>query len=369
MIKIKSVLTALGNQKINEKLKKFKKLNILGNDIKTQEEILKFLEMNEVVDFLILNENLKGKYELKDLLIKIKKLNNQTKVILITNKKDKNIKVYKKINYKFLNEKNISNMIKEKEIFLNSNIKMDNYINENEKKGKIITLLGSNSVGKSIFSLIFSKNLEKKKILIIDFDVFNKSLHRLLRIKNYSGTIHKNIKNNNFKQILNNFEKSIIKSEFNIDLVSAINLIFDYNNQKNPNELKNIIKNFQKNYDFIIIDSSTECFFEYTKEITKISDKLIFISGINDLDIKKSEKILKIYNEEWNIPTDKINIILNDNTKNLKKILKFNDIFKNYNIIGKIKLSDYYDFLINKNKNKKSEIENEIKKIKNIINK
>ena len=53
------------------------------------------------------------------------------------------------------------------------------------------------------------------------------------------------------------------------------------------------------------------------------------------------------------------NMQLND------EILK--DIFKQYNILGKIQLNDYYDLIINKNMSKKSKLHKEIENIKKQI--
>ncbi len=68
------------------------------------------------------------------------------------------------------------------------------------------------------------------------------------------------------------------------------------------------------------------------------ADNCIFISGTNLLEIKKSNNLLKIYTEEWNIEKNKISVIFNKITKNSidNKILKI--IFSDYNIIRKNKI-------------------------------
>ena len=81
------------------------------------------------------------------------------------------------------------------------------------------------------------------------------------------------------------------------------------------------------------------------------------------LEIKKSQKLLEIYTNEWDVPKENIKIIFNKYTRQSldDEILK--DIFKNYEILGKIKLSDYYDLAINKNNANRKEIQKDIKNI------
>lgn len=54
-------------------------------------------------------------------------------------------------------------------------------------------ILGNSGVGKSIFSVCFSNYLKNKKnkILIIDFDILNNSIHTIFGIKKYSNEVRK----------------------------------------------------------------------------------------------------------------------------------------------------------------------------------
>ena len=121
-------------------------------------------------------------------------------------------------------------------------------------------------------------------------------------------------------------------------------------------------------YDVIIIDTSSECFFNYTKDIIKKSNINILIVEPNLLEIQKSKNILKIYKEEWNIDNNKINILFNKFNKNSIDINILKIIFSEYNIIGKIDknikkeyLKIIEKYLMNRKK------QNFIKKIKNKI--
>ena len=114
-------------------------------------------------------------------------------------------------------------------------------------------------------------------------------------------------------------ENLIIKINNKLDLISGINLIFNRNDKISDEEMKKIIEKISKYYDMIIIDTTSECFFEYTKQIINVSDECIFLTEANLLELSKSKRILDLY-EKWNINKNKIKIIFN----------KFN---KNYNMI------------------------------------
>ena len=195
----------------------------------------------------------------------------------------------------------------------------------------------------------------------------NHSLHTLLGINKYDEKINKGIKKNDLINNSQNINKYIIKTNSNIDLLSGMNLILDSKYKLSYKRLKSIIENVKENYENIIFDTSSECFLDYTKEIINISEEAIFISGANLLEVKKSRKLLSIYEDEWNINKNKINIVFNKCTNKSvdDEILK--DIFKQYNILGKIQLNDYYDLIINKNMSKKSKLHKEIENIKKQI--
>lgn len=198
-------------------------------------------------------------------------------------------------------------------------------------------------VGKSVFTINMAISFKNKKILIIDLDILNNCLHTILGIKLLNKNKH-------------DLKKYIIKYNKNIDLISISQIL------KN-NEIENIkeyLNNLIKEYDYIFIDMSLECFENQNKKIMRKSYLNILLIEPNLTEIKKSQKILEMYNKEWKIKKQFINIIFNKyNINSIKeKILK--RLFEEYKIIGKINFDLDYNLLINKNYNCK----NEIKKIK-----
>ncbi len=343
---------------LNQKLRN-KEINILCGDILYKEGILEFLEKDNNIDFIILNENLSGNIKLEELTERIKLKNNKIKVILITKNHNNQIRVFRKLE-KIDAEKIESIILNKNSVFNMKTIPINDFFEDNTKDGKIISILGPNGIGKSIFSITFANSIKDKKILIIDFDVFNNSLKNLLGVKDRNDKVKGSLNLYQGNVDINDF---IVKIESNMDYLLSMNLIFNTDLQISSQRLRNIINKIRCKYDYIIIDTSAEGLIEYTKEIVKITDELIFISGANLLEIKKSQKLLEIYTKEWDIPKDIIKIIFNKYTKQSLDDEVLKQIFKNYEIIGKIKLSDYYDLAINKNKTNKKEIQKEINNI------
>lgn len=312
------------NEEIRKEIEELKELINNKNLVKNNKIINKKYSIKRIKNRLI--------KELKIITKKIFNKNNKNNNNYIDNNANNNLEI-NDLNTKYLDNKNIKKTI----------------IN-NLKNKKIISILGNCGSGKSVFSVLLSYGLKKykNKILIIDFDILNNSLHTILGVKKYSEKIKKIIKNNNFENQIN-INNLIIKINKKIDLISGINLLFDSQKKLDEDFIKNIIKRMSEIYDVIIIDTTSECFFEYTKELIKISDKSIFLTEANLIEISKSKRLLDIYFDEWNIEKNKINIIFNKYNKNCIDINLLKKIYIDYKIIGKIKIKNNYNLLINNN--------------------
>ena len=387
---MKKIITALAEPQLNNELKKEKDFIVIGKDIQYQEGVIEILETEKEVDFLIISEALPGNEKIENLIEKIKQINNEVNIVIILENKKEELEknLYSKnvylILYNKIEIKEIIKLIKNKKEDENEKIKKEindlkkiiieqNSKNKQNKRQKIkevkelnsqkeiICILGSGGVGKSIFTVNLAKSLiySKKKILIIDFDILNDSLHTILGVKRYSEKISKKIKENNLIKDKICLKELKIKINKRIDLISEINLLFDSKYKIDNIQFNNLFNDVKKFYDVIIIDTSSECFFNYTKDIIKKSNINIFIVEPNLLEIQKSKNILKIYKEEWNIDNNKINILFNKFNKNSIDINILKIIFSEYNIIGKIDINNKYNLIINKNANK---IDKNIKK-------
>ncbi len=66
------VITALLNKTVNEKLKEYKEIKVIMNDIQYQEGIIEALEINKNINVLILSELLPGQLNINELMKKLK---------------------------------------------------------------------------------------------------------------------------------------------------------------------------------------------------------------------------------------------------------------------------------------------------------
>ena len=400
-----NILTALKNPNINKKLKEKTDFNIIGNDIQYQEGILEMLQKNEEINLIIISELLPGEMDFKELIYKIKNINKNIEIIVFLNNEDEEIKNYliaKGVFNIFLNnEITVENLIeiinaknnsikeneineeirelkkiilgkenkktkkeesKKKQLVNFKNIicekinKIINKKNSNKNNYKIISVIGTHGVGKSSFCTIFAKLIKNKKILIIDFDILNSSINSIFNVKLYP----KKCKEKESKNINN----LIIKYSKNINLLCATKILVDENYKKIKNEFFNKLEDLKNKYDLIIIDNSSECFFEYTKQILNKSELILFLTEPNITELKKCRNLLDMYINNWKIKKEKINIIFNKTNKNSIYDKVLHTLFSDFNILGKIKLNINYNLIINKNSkaiNKK--IKNDYSKI------
>ena len=393
---MKKIITAIGNPKLNEELKLENDIKIICNDIQYQDGIFEILDNNEKIDIIIISETLEGNLDLIQLIEKIKIKDKNIEIIIILKEKKEELEnilfskgILKIIYNNQITIKEIINIIKNQNNNKSDNEELKKEINElkeiifeknngnkfnlyekNKKeiknifkeikdkiikkeidkkvKNKIISISGPSGIGKSIITVNLAKSLMyfKSKILIIDFDILNSSLHTILGVKKYPQKI-----NINNKIELNEINIDIFINKINkrIDLISATEILFEINKKIDYIKIERIINELKKRYNYIIIDTSSECFFDLTKIIFKISNKNIFITGTNILEIKKSIKLLNIYINEWKINKEKFNILFNKYDKNCIKANLLKNIFNEFNIIGFLKYDSKYNILINKN--------------------
>lgn len=404
---MKKIMTAIGDQNLNHKLKQENTFEVVADDIPYKEGIIDILESKQV-DFLILSELLPGEIELKELIEKIKGDNPKIQIILFLEKQNQELENYlyakgiyaifydnqieiskvielmkeesenkqlkreldelkqlviKKENNKlkireFLQRKN--EKMKNRKLLAIGHLKKEEIVNK-QGKSQVICISGTSGVGKSIFCVNLAKAFmeDKSKVLIIDFDVLNNSLHTILGIKKYSKKVANKIKTNNLLEPLQ-IEELIMKINSTIDLIAGISLLFDGQYQISKVKIKTILSKLKEKYDAIIIDTSSECFLDYTREVMKNSDINIFMVEPNLIEIKKAKNLLNIYINQWGMLKSDFHILFNKFNENSidNSILK--NIFSGFSILGKLSNSSQYNLLINRND--KKDLKKELKK-------
>lgn len=303
---------------MNIELTKEENIQVIEKDLLYQEAVIETIESNENIDYLLLNENLPGE-NLNEFINKIEKI-QPIKIILFVDKikKEQNqfqnqiYKIYengevtleeikriiKEENYTYELEQEIRNLKriieeknKEKEkSILNKLIKIEKE-KDYQKQGKVISIAGFGSFFKTRFIIDLINGIKNKQVILINMDVLDYE------------------KEDNLKTSLKD----------NIKVERASKILFHNNKTITKDELAKKINQYKKQYDYIIVNNSAECFFELNKRILNEADKILFVIEKNIKDIKISNNLLKIYENNWKIDTKKIDIVLN-NIKNPKDI-------------------------------------------------
>lgn len=224
--------------------------------------------------------------------------------------------------------------------------KINIFNNAQERKAKIILVLGLEGIGKSIFTVNMAQALKhiKKQTLIIDLDNTNNSIKTLFGIKKSSNSITREIYNKN-QEIDKN--EIVIKINKNTDLLSINKLVQKQQTDINKLQLTKNISELKNKYDAIIIDTKTQE--DYKNIESEEIDKIIFLTEANILQIKKTKKVLKEYITHEKIDKQKVNILFNKNKEDSIDFYILKDIFKEYNILGKIDNIKNCNTLINEN--------------------
>lgn len=361
------IITALGNENFNKKLKEKYLKNVYGNDIQYQEAVIEIIEKNQDIDLLILSSILPGELNIYEFINLLKYKNSKMEIIIILEKRNVKIEefiiakginniyynnstnlnqIIEKINElennenykeKILNkiiEKNkinylINNLIKKIIIKINKILQNKNKKN-NKKNNKIISIIGPPKIGKTIFSLFLSLNIKNKKILLIDL----------------------NIEKNNIIKIIENKEKNkkFDKEDFfswkkNIDIM-IINKEKSYQiNSEEETFLSKQFDNLKKNYDYIIIDFGD---IKDNVQLLKKIDINIILVEANLLGIDDVRKILYNLAIKQKVQKDNIKIVFNKHSITSISDRILNKIFMDFEIFGYVHYDKYYNLFVNK---------------------
>lgn len=394
---MKKLITAIEDPIFHKNLKERSTVSIWKEDILYPEAILEILQKERTIDGILLNTKILPKEEILFFIKQIQEFNKKIEIIVIIEKQNKLEGRLREIGIEKIfyeetvqiedilliteNKKNeIEEDLKEqirdlKELILKKENKKtkkqrQNLLKRHKKEitypQTIMSIIGTGGVGKSIVTINLANELKSycKKILLIDFDILNSSLHTILGISKYSKKVKNKMKNiipiteiqriSNINLLLDTLtiKDFVIKVNKKIDLLSGIDILFNSKRRIEPPKIEKLLQELKKTYDVILIDTSCECFYEYNKTLIECSNKAILITEANVSEIKKSKRLLEIYTKEWKIPKNKINILFNKTNSNSieKRILQ--TIFEDFLIIGFIQFQKRYTLLINKNMNR-----------------
>lgn len=161
-------------------------------------------------------------------------------------------------------------------------------------KGKIITVTSvKGGVGKTTFLLSLASTYakEKKRVLIIDMDLFSGDIAAILNagIKKDLYTIYEDITNNNFYGI----DSYLSKINDNIDLIAAPK---DprYAGKINSKFLNLLFSKVSSRYDVILIDTN-----HFLNEVNLVtfdnSNEILYILNNNSMNLKSMRTMISIF--------------------------------------------------------------------------
>lgn len=225
--------------------------------------------------------------------------------------------------------------------------------------------------GKTTFISILAKLIQRKKVLIIDFNLINNNLHSVFGVKQISNEMKEKLKEENFLNEFrlkeSNLKQLIVRVNRKIDLISKTNIVFDDNYILKEDRIRKMLEEIGSIYELVLIDTSSDTKYKnLTKALTNLSDKIICITQGNIVNLRKTMNLLKEYEEN----RSRIRLIYNQKSKYTlsAKLLKI--IFLKFKIIGYLEYDNRYNKIINKSvkslyisKKIKNEFQKIIKKI------
>ena len=342
------IVTALGKKELNDYLRENEEIEVIGRDIQYQEGVFEILETRNDIDLIAVSNLLPEEMNFLFFIEQIKKVRESIEIVVFLKKEDVSVENFlnsKKI-YKiyYLDEngieifanslKNNSSRVKDisKEIEDLKNMilcpqKQDEKMYENISKN-IITIVGNSGSGKSSISCILAKQIEKqkKKVVLIDFDG---SCRTILGITSFEED---NVKISSWLRVVSNVDKDIQRDE------------------NREYSIYNLLNTLKKEYEFIIIDVSSNIDYKYINTILKTSTKVLFVLEPNILGISKAQKSLEILINDINLDVDKIKILFNKTNKYQIADSVLEEIFLNFEEIGSISYDEKYNSVLNYNK-------------------
>lgn len=404
------IILACENKKIKKYFSEIKNNNLIIKKVQYREAIIDIIKKENNINFIFLYEKIPGEISIEDLIKKIKLINKKIKIIIFlekenTDKKIKlknleinNIYLINKINKKLL--LNIFNNNSDEKIIKNNkkrikriNYKNNNYfikINNKNKKDKIkkyknkhknkykninvnklIGVYGEKNSGKTtiIYLIIIFLLKKNKKILLINLN--NKNYYSKLINKNINRIKNKGIninKKNNYKEIekkYNKIKNTEIKNIKNLKIINFIEKKFEKNNEnKNIIYIKNLIKENEKLYDFILMDIGYIHNKKLKEDIIYLLDKKVYICNKNILGIKEFLKYCKINNYKRKNNKNSLHIIQDMYKFNSLSNLIIQNILGKFCYVHKIFYDKKFINLEEKFlKNQKIKLKNPIRKI------
>lgn len=408
---MKKIITAMGNEFLNNELRKYAKYDVLREDVFCQDIALDCLSKYDV-DVFIVSGLLQGQWNLEEFIERIRKKNGIVRIVVVTDEIDKATR-------KILEEKEVLDIFLDSQVEINDIIEaidreetikkkyemvcdaetkyeakspvavMDNLIIEKAvQKQEVIAISGTPGSGKSTIAVNLCKVLVQKsdaRVLLIDMDTLNGNLDEIANV----GKVPENIEmiiDEDKKSGINYASELIIKNRFDanvfdelvidcdgFDLLTGNTSLYYCQNVLEEKCYERILQCAKEKYDFIILDTSSNIFLDATKWALQVSNRILFATESNYVSIKKMQQLINVIVNVWGIWKPKIEMIVNKKQKNSLETEVISSIIGGNKVVGEIKLNEecnavsYENILANINYIPKKSIMEKISELKKNI--
>ena len=367
------IILALNNQFVKEKLVEKYGEDVYKYDLTIKEELIEFLNSKDEPYIVITKDTLDGELDSKMYIKQIKLANSNCKIIYIVEHLDSEYKQFLFANEVFnilqsdnLNINDIISSIEEdsKVVYKESSGGNQNSLNEPLFQYKInvnnkmitkknIAIYGTSGAGKSLISSIIAKYISndlKISLALLDMDIQNPSIDIFNNIDNNNDGLNRIIddldKRQNINQII---DKYMIKDKDNKKLWYMTNnaSIFDIQNKYSNKYYEKIYNTINQKFDYTMIDLPSSPFLDVVYYTLDNADNIFFVLNPNYASIRQAVKYLDLLTKLWNIPKEKIKIVVNKVQKNSLDNIQIESLIKDYEVVLNIPYIKDIDSYIN----------------------
>lgn len=352
------IILAINNENIKNEFKKKYNEQVYKEDFSTKESVIEYLAKNKSENIVLITKdtldgNLNGRLYIKHLKLAcenvkiiyfVENLDSEYKRFLLSNE------VLNIIEGDYIDVEKIFQIIDENRFMIykviNTSIKKNSY-------NPLVAIHGTNGAGKSLVASILAKKIAdefRQKVAVLDFNIENPSLDIINNVE---------VNSNNLGQIVNDFDKELISSmEIKDYLISDMDnkrVAYLTNNMNlistadglNCKYYEFILNKLNNDFQNIIIDLSSPIFLDATKSSLTVANKILFVVNPNYISIRQAVKYLDVIEKLYNIPREKIGIIVNKITKNSLDNIQLKSLLKGYEIVLNINYSSTIESVIN----------------------
>ena len=357
------IIIALNHKYIKDKLEQYYE-DVYPYDILNKEDVIELIAKEEYQKeniVLITKENLEGFIDNKLFAKQLRVANKYIKIIFIVKQLDKEYKKFLFSNEIFhilegnqFSVEEIKDCIEENKIVvykktdskqsrLNEEaIDYQYHVKNQVVPKKKIAIYGTSGSGKSYVASLLCKNISKDlnvSLALLDMDIQNPSIDIFNNLSVNNNGLNQMIEDIDQKKQINKImDKYMIKDKDNKKLwyMTSNTTLFDCQNKLNHEYYDQIYKSVSQNFDYMMIDLPSSPFLDVVPYTLKNVELIYFVVNPNYISIRQAIKYLDLLDKLWDIPKNKVKIIINKIQKDSLDIFQLKSLLSGYEIIGNI---------------------------------